>query len=72
MVKKRIIVFLLFIVLLCSAGTVCATDSNATMNIVSDITSDEVISVNNDEQTDNMEKPVLSMQNEKRQLQHNC
>ena len=49
MVKKRKIIFLLFVVLLCSAGTVCATDSNDTINIVSDITFDEVISVNNDE-----------------------
>ena len=63
MIKKRVI--LLFIILLCSVSAVCATESNDTIDIVSDRDSDELISVNIDEQEDTMDKSVLSIQNEK-------
>ena len=39
--KKRFIILSLCIVLICCAGTVCAADSNNTVDIVSDVDSNE-------------------------------
>ena len=64
--KRNILIILLSMILICCAGTVCAADSNNTVDIVSDVDSkEEYISVSDNEQADNVDESVLSTQNEK-------
>ena len=49
---------------MCCAGAVCAVDSNDTVNIVSDMDSDEFISVSNGEQEHDVDESALCVQNE--------
>jgi len=39
--KRNILIILLSMILICCAGTVCAADSNNTVDIVSDVDSNE-------------------------------
>ena len=58
---KHRIMLLLSIVLICCAGTVCAADSNNTMDMVCDVDSnEEFISINKYEQADDVDESVLS------------
>lgn len=51
---------LLSIVLICCAGTVCAADSNNTMDMVCDVDSnEEFISINKYEQADDVDESVF-------------
>ena len=59
-IKKLLLV--LYIVLVCCVGTVCATDLNDTVDMVSIDSNDESILVNEDEQSDDMVESVLSAQ----------
>ena len=49
---------------MCCAGAVCAVDSNDTVNIVSDMDSNEFISVSNGEQEHDVDESALCNQNE--------
>ena len=58
---KHEIMLLLSIVLICCAGTVCAADSNNTVDMVCDVDSnEEFISISKYEQADDVDESVLS------------
>ena len=63
---KHEIMLLLSIVLICCAGTVCAADSNNTMDMVCDVDSnEEFTSISKYEYVDDVEESVLSTKKEK-------
>ena len=61
---KLMIIFTVFMVLVCYITTSVCAVSNETMNMVSEVNVDEFISVNDDEHVDDVDESVLSAQNE--------
>ena len=64
MFKNKLIVGFLFIVLLCCAGAVSAVDFNNTIDLGTDVDSNEFILVSEGEQVDDVDESVLSAPNE--------
>ena len=59
--KRNILIILLSMILICCVGTVCAADSNNTVDMVSDVNlNEEYISVSDNEQVDDVDESVLS------------
>ena len=63
-IENKMILGFLFIVSLCCAGAVSAADFNNTINLGTDVDSNEFISVSEDEQVDDVDESVLSAPNE--------